>query len=111
MDSCISKLLEKMTQAAHENAPVDMSLLLHLFAFDCLGEINTSKQFGFLDSGQDVNNMMAIANQRLEEIAMVSHHPSYAGIQTPTNDYTQMTGDSISSTTEAVYSKTLGSRR
>jgi hypothetical protein len=37
---------------------LDMSLWIHLFAFDCLGELNASKKFGFLESGQDINGLI-----------------------------------------------------
>ena len=33
---------------------IDMSLWLHLYAFDCLGEVNVSRKFPFLECGKDV---------------------------------------------------------
>lgn len=52
-------------------ARVDMSLWLHLYAFDCLGEINLSKKFGFLESGTDVRGMIAATDGVLNTTGLV----------------------------------------
>lgn len=48
--------LGKRTEHGHAN--LDMSFWLYLFAFDCLSEVNISKQLGFLQRGQDVEDMI-----------------------------------------------------
>ena len=52
-------------------ACVNMSLWVHFFAFDCLGEINVSKSFGFLKSGTDVRGMIAAADRILHMAGIV----------------------------------------
>ena len=56
------------------SSSVNMSLWVHLFAFDCLGEINLSKSFGFLESGTDVRGMIAAADRILHMAGMVRLH-------------------------------------
>lgn len=53
-------------------ATLDMSLWVHLFAFDCLGDINLSKRFGFMETGKDVRNMIATADKILHMTGLVS---------------------------------------
>ena len=50
---------------------LDMSLWLHFFAFDCLGEINVSKKYGFLENGQDVRGMIAAADRIFHMVGLV----------------------------------------
>lgn len=48
-----------------------MSLWVHLFAFDSLADINTSKYFGFLESGTDVNGLIKGSDQILMDTGLV----------------------------------------
>jgi hypothetical protein len=50
-----------------------MSLWLHFFAFDCLGEVNVSEKFGFLETGTDIRGMIARANYVLHITGLVRH--------------------------------------
>lgn len=52
-------------------ATLDMSLWLHLFAFDCLGEVNLSRKIGFLEGGRDVGGMIAAADRIFYMVGLV----------------------------------------
>lgn len=43
----------------HTGHVCDLDTWLQMFAFDTMGEITFSKRFGFLEKGEDVNNIMA----------------------------------------------------
>ena len=60
IDACVEMFVEKMRELAGQghSTAVDMSLWVHLFSFDCLGELNVSRKFGFLESGKDINGMI-----------------------------------------------------
>jgi hypothetical protein len=55
-------------------AVLNMSLWLHLFAFDSLGDLNLSKRFGFLETGADVRHMIDRADKVLHVTGLVWDH-------------------------------------
>jgi hypothetical protein len=60
IDACMHLFTEKIKDLTKAGtSSVDMSLWIHLFTFDCLGDINVSRNFGFLENGKDVNGMIA----------------------------------------------------
>lgn len=52
----ILKLGDKLDGHCVNQEPFDLGDWLHFFAFDVLGEVAFSRQFGFLDAGYDVEN-------------------------------------------------------
>ena len=41
-----------------KGSPVDLGHWLHLFAFDVMGEITFSRRFGFLEKGDDIDDLL-----------------------------------------------------
>ncbi|KAF1956869.1 cytochrome P450 [Byssothecium circinans] len=60
---------------------VDLSLWLHLYAFDSLGEISSSRRFGFLDGGKDVGDMIEKVDKIYHMTGLVK-----ARLEKPTTD-------------------------
>lgn len=50
---------------------LDMSVWLHLFAYDCLSEINVSKKLGFLERGQDVGGTIESSDKIFFMVGLV----------------------------------------
>lgn len=67
------KVFVRRLMGLTSNGPteIDLSLWVHFFAFDCLGDINLSKRFGFLESGKDVRNMIGTADKILHMTGLV----------------------------------------
>lgn len=67
IDGCVRMFTDQMLKLTRGDGPtdLDMSLWVHLFAFDCLGELNVSKKFGFLESGKDMKGMIAGSDKLL----------------------------------------------
>ncbi|KAF7862479.1 hypothetical protein EAF04_007352 [Stromatinia cepivora] len=76
IDSCVELFTDRLTQLSFSGPiDLDMSLWLHLFAFDCLGEVNVSKKFGFLESGTDIRGMIAAADRILHMTGLYAQAP------------------------------------
>ncbi|KAK7702725.1 hypothetical protein SLS57_011224 [Botryosphaeria dothidea] len=60
VDATINVFLEKL-EAAGSKA-VELSYLVHLFAFDVIGEVSFAKRFGYVDAGSDFGLFTKIAN-------------------------------------------------
>lgn len=72
IDECITTFVDQIHKR-YENgqSTFDMSRWLHFWAFDCLGELNVSRKFGFLETGEDVRGMIATADHVLEMTGLV----------------------------------------
>ena len=56
LDVTIGTLLERIGEVTDAGKhPLDTSAWLQYFAFDAMGEVNFSHQFGFLKNGADIN--------------------------------------------------------
>ncbi|EAQ83729.1 hypothetical protein CHGG_10133 [Chaetomium globosum CBS 148.51] len=55
--------------------PCDLGSWLQMFAFDVIGELTFSKRLGFLESGTDVNNVMASIWEMFKETSLVTQMP------------------------------------
>lgn len=62
IDSVISDFLGHLDSASRSHSPMDLAQFFTFTAFDIIGEILFSSQFGFLASGKDLGN--AVANSR-----------------------------------------------
>jgi len=68
-----------------DKPPCDFGKWLQMFAFDVIGELTFSKRLGFLESGEDVNYVMANIWEMFKETSLVRQareSPSNARIQT-----------------------------
>lgn len=56
LNMTIETLLERIGEVTEAGKrPLDTSAWLQYFAFDAMGELNFSNQFGFLETGADMN--------------------------------------------------------
>ena len=63
--------LQNLCATHGDFARVDMALWPQFFALDSLSEINVSKNFGFLQSGTDVGNIVATSEKIMKMIVLV----------------------------------------
>lgn len=72
IDRCVNEFLRQLGERTeHGPTNLDMSLWLHLFAFDCLSEVKVWKQLGFLQGGQDVEDMIWSADKTFAMVGLV----------------------------------------
>ncbi|KAF2676486.1 cytochrome P450 [Lentithecium fluviatile CBS 122367] len=82
IDTCLQLFTKKMKELTRSgNSTVDMSLWVHLFTFDCLGDINVSRNFGFMESGKDVNGMIAGSDSLLIMTGLYAQAPFLQVVQ------------------------------
>ncbi len=75
VDSCVELFLTRIGEVTENGAkPIDISEWLQYFAFDVLGEINFSRQLGFLKTGSDVDNNIAAIDIILQYASVVSSY-------------------------------------
>ncbi|KAI5867005.1 cytochrome P450 [Durotheca rogersii] len=76
VDKCISLLLERLREVSQNGKqginPVEW---MQYFAFDVLGEINFSKDLGFLENGKDVDNIIAAIGGILVYVSLIGQIP------------------------------------
>ncbi|KAL7624947.1 hypothetical protein AAE478_004161 [Parahypoxylon ruwenzoriense] len=76
VDSCIDLFMRQLADRTRDGpAKLDMSLWLHLFAYDCLSEINVSKKLGFLDRGKDVGGTIESADKIFYMVGLFTQAP------------------------------------
>ena len=56
----------------HGTTVIDMSAWVQFFSFDTIGEVNFSQNFGFLDTGTDVEWGIRQAEERMRYFELVS---------------------------------------
>lgn len=66
------------TLFSSKNAICDFSQWLQYYAFDVIGQITYSKRHGFLDSGKDVDGMVAYLGKIFSYVAPVCEAMFYA---------------------------------
>ena len=73
VDKCVELFLTRIAEVTDSGAKsIDISVWLQYFAFDVLGEINFSRQLGFLKTGTDVDNNIAAIDAILQYASLVS---------------------------------------
>ncbi|KAH9908161.1 benzoate 4-monooxygenase cytochrome P450 [Xylariomycetidae sp. FL2044] len=77
IDDCVSLFTQKIREhvSSGNTAPLDMSSWAHFFAFDCLGELNVSRKFGFLESGRDIRGMIDATDKVLSKTGFYAQAP------------------------------------
>lgn len=77
--SCVALFLQRVGE--EKDKPLDMSLWLHLYAYDCLGDVNVSEKLGFLEQGSDVDGMIEAADRIFYMVGLVcSNHLTFIDV-------------------------------
>lgn len=72
INNCVTLFMTQLADRTKSGSTnIDMSLWLRLLAFDCLGEINVSKNLGLLESGQDVNGFIEASDKIFYIVGLV----------------------------------------
>ncbi|KAE8330563.1 cytochrome P450 [Aspergillus sergii] len=58
VDSCTELFLSQIRKMVEEKAPIDLGMWLQYYAFDVVGELSFAQKLGFLEKGEDVDNMI-----------------------------------------------------
>ncbi|KAK4247369.1 cytochrome P450 [Corynascus novoguineensis] len=75
-DKCISVLLRRLRDVSEDgNKPLDPVAWMQYFAFDVLGEINFSKDLGFLEAGSDKDGIIAAIGGILTYVSLIGQIP------------------------------------
>ncbi|RSL94996.1 hypothetical protein CDV31_014094 [Fusarium ambrosium] len=77
VDDCTALLIQKMNEFASSGSSVDIAHWMQCFAFDVIGKITVGERFGFLDSGHDVQGVMASLSDYLNYCARVGIFPEW----------------------------------
>lgn len=77
IDSCTNLLMKKLDHYADSNTSVDLAKWMQYYAFDVIGEISFADKLGFLEQGQDVDNMIHIIETILVYIAVCGQVPEW----------------------------------
>ncbi|RTE73715.1 hypothetical protein BHE90_011852 [Fusarium euwallaceae] len=77
VDDCTALLIQKMNEFASSGSSVDIAHWMQCFAFDVIGKITVGERFGFLDSGHDVQRVMASLSDYLDYCARVGIFPEW----------------------------------
>ncbi|KAI0399660.1 benzoate 4-monooxygenase cytochrome P450 [Xylaria palmicola] len=77
IEECVRLFTQKMETlvSGESGTRLDMSQWVHLFAFDCLGELNASQKFGFLESGRDIQGMIEGSDRILIKTGLFAQAP------------------------------------
>ncbi|KAI2768408.1 benzoate 4-monooxygenase cytochrome P450 [Daldinia loculata] len=76
VDSCIDLFMRQLADKTRDGpVTLDMSVWLHLFAYDCLSEINVSKKLGFLERGQDVGGTIESSDKIFFMVGLFTQAP------------------------------------
>ncbi|ROW17642.1 hypothetical protein VPNG_00854 [Cytospora leucostoma] len=77
-DKCISTLVSRLREVCNGGKdPINPVDWMQYFAFDVLGEINFSKDLGFMEKGADVDGIIAAIGGILGYVSLVSKEKGY----------------------------------
>lgn len=72
VDSTMRVFCEQLESRFIENKkPLDFGKWLQMFAFDVIGELTFSRRLGFLESGEDINHVMANIWETFKKTSLV----------------------------------------
>ena len=71
VDECTDLFSQRLEEGADAGKFVDMGHWFQCYAFDVIGLITYSKRLGFLDSGNDINGVMAALEDHLQYATLV----------------------------------------
>lgn len=75
LTNTIQHLVLKLKSAAVDQGHVDLGQWLHFFAFDSLGEVAFSSEFGFLNAGRDIDHTLYTIKQAARYGGIVGQKP------------------------------------
>ncbi|KAI1389365.1 benzoate 4-monooxygenase cytochrome P450 [Hypoxylon trugodes] len=76
IDSCIDLFMKQLAERTRDGpTELNMSVWLHLFAYECLSEINVSKKLGFLEQGKDVNGTIESSDKIFYMVGLFTQAP------------------------------------
>ena len=75
IDRCSAVFRAKMSAFAEQGVSVDLGLWMQCYAFDVIGELYFGSQFGFLETGKDVQNYMEILGRRIPAFINIANLP------------------------------------
>lgn len=80
----IDRLLQRIDEYANSQRPMNFSDWMQWFAFDVIGEVSFSKQFGFLDEGRDIDGTLRSIDDMLWSGIVIAELPElYRFSQSP----------------------------
>ncbi|KAK7742002.1 hypothetical protein SLS53_004586 [Cytospora paraplurivora] len=83
-DKCISTLVSRLREVSNGGKdPINPVDWMQYFAFDVLGEINFSKDLGFMEKGVDVDGIIAAIGGILGYVSLASNKSALAVGQVP----------------------------
>ncbi|KAI0442804.1 cytochrome P450 [Xylaria telfairii] len=85
VDECIETIvtrLDKIIVQSKTKKACDLGEWMQYYSFDVMGIMTWGKAFGFLDRGEDVNNMIHRLDARMDEISPQSQMPWLDWLQT-----------------------------
>ena len=69
--------MSRLDEFASTSKPVDLGAWLQYFAFDVVGEVTFAQKLGFLEQGQDVDDMMKAIEGMLAYASLCGQVPEY----------------------------------
>ncbi|WPH00040.1 Pisatin demethylase [Acrodontium crateriforme] len=75
IDSCVELLMSRLDGFASNHTPVNLGNWLYYYAFDAVSEISVSKKFGFLEQGQDIDNIYSDAKAMMMYFSTIGQIP------------------------------------
>jgi cytochrome P450 len=76
VDECADLFANRLSELSAAKATVDMRHWFQCYAFDVIGMITYAKRLGFLDSGEDVGNVISALEDHLGYASIVGIFPS-----------------------------------
>ena len=72
VDSTMKVFCEQLeSRFMEKETPLDFDKWLQMFAFDVIGELTFSRRLGFLESGEDINHVMANIWETFKKTSLV----------------------------------------
>ena len=78
----ITRLIQRLGEYADSGEPLDFSQWMQWVAFDVMGAVSFSKQFGFLDSAKDIDGVLKSIDDMLWSGIVVAEMPELYDIKT-----------------------------
>lgn len=75
-DECLDLLATRLDEIAKRGRPVDLAHWFQAYAFDVVASITFGHRLGFLDSGEDIRNMMHHLHETTRYSALVGIFPA-----------------------------------
>ncbi|GKT59762.1 pisatin demethylase [Colletotrichum tofieldiae] len=84
VDKCVGLLLQRLREVSDNGkVPINPVSWMHYFAFDVLGQVNFSKDLGFLDKGRDLDGIIAAIGGLLVYVSLFSLAQVEERLKTP----------------------------